>query len=188
VSASTWFAPLALVVLLGGQSPREGVRETRISADSLARRNAAAAERAASDSLPRPAPDFMLRDLGGVPRRFLGYPGRVHLLVYWSPECPECVLEMPRLARLYARHHGRGLAVVGVTNPQLRDKAAAFAKGASLGFPILLDEKGKVARLYSVRMTPTVWVVRGGQVVYRQAGYDPAVADSLEPTVEALLR
>jgi peroxiredoxin len=186
--ASTWSVPLVLAVLLAGQLPGEGAHETRISADSLARRTAVATEHAASDSLPRPASDFMLQDLAGVPRRFLGYAGRVHLLVYWSPECPECVREMPRLARLYARYHDRGLAVVGVTNPQERDKAAVFAREKSLGFPILLDEKGTVARSYRVRMTPTVWVVRGGQVVYRHDGFDPAAPDSLEPAVEALLR
>jgi peroxiredoxin len=94
---------------------------------------------------------------------------------------------MPRLARLYARDRDRGLAVVSVTNPQMRDKAAVFAREKALGFPVLLDEHGLVARMYGVRMTPTVWVARGGQVVYRHDGFDPAAPDSLGPAVEALL-
>jgi peroxiredoxin len=184
---STWCIPFALAALLAAQAPADSVHEARISADSLAHATATATERAAIDTLPQPAADFLLQDLDGVPRRFLGYPGRVHLLVYWSPECPECVREMPRLARLYARDRGRGLAVVSVTNPQLRDKAAVFAREKSLGFPVLLDEHGLVARLYKVRMTPTVWVVRGGLVVWSHAGFDPAAPDSLGPAVEALL-
>lgn len=194
MSASSWLAPFVVTVLLAGPGQPGEVKETRISADSLGRRTASAAqravaaERAAADSLPRPAPDFMLQDLDGVPRRFLGYPGRVHVFVYWSPDCPECIQEMPRLARLYARNRDRGLAVVSVTNPQMRARAAAFAKEKSLGFPVLLDDRGRIVKLYAVRMTPTVCVVRGGMIVYRHAGFDPAVPDSLEPTVEALLR
>ena len=186
--ASSWFAPLAVIALLAAPAPAGGAGESGVPADSLVRPSVGAEERAASDSLPRPAPDFILPDLDGVPRRFLGFPGRVHLLVYWSPDCPECVREMPRLAKLYARDRERGLAVVSVTSSQTREKAVVFAKEKSLGFPVLLDERGRVVRLYTVRMTPTVCLVRGGQIVYRHAGFDPAVADSLEPAVEALLR
>ncbi|MEI7765571.1 MAG: hypothetical protein WCI93_03230, partial [bacterium] len=66
--------------------------------------------------------------------------------------------------------------------------AVVFAGEKALGFPVLLDERGLVARMYKVRMTPTVWVVRGGQVVYRHDGFDPAAPDSLGPAVDALLR
>ncbi len=92
-------------------------------------------------------------------------PGRVHLLVYWSPECPECVHEPPRLAWLQARE--RNLAVASVTYPRLRDEAAAFAKSKSLGFPILLDAGGRVAKLCGVLTTPTVYVVFDGRAVVR---------------------
>jgi peroxiredoxin len=161
--------------------------------DSPGHRAPQAAEDAAPDTMvlataPQPAPDFLLPDTDGVPHRFLGDAGRLHLLVYWSPECPECVHEMPHLAKLYARDRSRGLVVVSVTYPRLRDEAAAFAREKALGFPVLLDTGGRVAKLYQVQNTPSVFLVQGGRVVYHHAGFDPAAPDSLGPAVEALLR
>jgi peroxiredoxin len=169
--------------------------EGAVAADSRVARTPAAAtasaatpDTAVTDTLQRAAPDFMLPDLDGVPRRFLGYPGRVHLLVYWSPECPECIEEMPGLAKLYAREHEHGLAVIGVTYPRLRADAAAFAKDHALGFPILLDTDSRVAKLYRVQTTPTVWVVRDGRVLWRHAGFDLRTPDAIGHAVEAALR
>jgi len=174
-----WIAVAALAVLLAAAAH---------AAEGVAAGPAVTPDTAVTDTVPRPAPDFMLPDLDGVPRRFLGYPGRVHVLVYWSPECPECVREMPGLAKLYARDHGHGLAVIGVTYPRLRAEAVAFAKAHALDFPILLDEDSRVAKLYGVRTTPTVWVVRDGRVVLRRAGFDPKAPDTVGPAVEAALR
>jgi peroxiredoxin len=159
-----------------------------IPADSLATRRDTTVAAAATDTTVRAAPDFMLPDLDGVPRRFFGVPGRVRLLVYWSSECPECLHEMPRLARLLARERDRGLAVVSVTYPRLHAEAAAYAKAKSLGFPVLLDTGGQVAKLYRVTTTPTVFLVRDGRIVITHEGFDPAIPDPVEPAVNAFLR
>jgi peroxiredoxin len=156
-------------------------------ADSLAV-PASTPDTAATDSSARQAPDIMLPDLDGVPQRLLAHPGRLLLLVYWSPECPECLHEMPRLARLYARERERGLAVLSVTYPRLREEAAAYAREKSLGFPVLLDAGGHAAKLYHVRITPTIFLVKSGRIVLTHAGFDAKVADPIEPAVEALLR
>lgn len=177
-------AALVLACSTAGSRGAEGAAAT----DSLATLASAYADTVITDSTARAAPDFMLADLDGVPRRFLGFSGRVVLLVYWSPECPECMHEMPRLARLYARDRARGLAVVGVTYPRLRSEAATYAREKALGFPVLLDEGGRVSRLYHITTTPTVVVVRNGRVVLTRAGYDPKATDPIERAVEALLR
>ena len=179
----TWIATLATMVSIATPAPRTYAAAT----DSLALRTTAAADDSARDTLPAFAPDFMLPDASGRPHRFLGYPGRLHVLVYWSPECPECKQDLPRLADLYARERGNGLAMVTVTGGRLGPEAAAYAKERGYRFPVLFDEMGKVVRLYNVRLTPTVCVVRGGRVLYRHEGYDPAVGDSLVREVESLL-
>ena len=189
----TPLAQLALAVALALAAAAVHAAAGAAPADSLAATpvatpDTAVADTAVTDTVSHVAPDFMLPDLDGVPRRFLGDPGRVHVLVYWSPECPECVREMPGLARLYAREHAHGLSVIGVTYPRLRAEAAAFAKDHALGFPILLDEDSRVAKLYGPRTTPTVWVVRDGRVVLRHAGFDPKAFDPIGPAVEAALR
>ena len=185
VAVALGVAGIALACLAPGVRATDAA--TASSADSLAA-PAASRDTAATDSTARQAPDLMLPDLDGVPQRLLAHPGRVLLLVYWSPECPECLHEMPRLARLYARDRERGLSVIGVTYPRLRDEAAAFARDKSLGFPVLLDVDSHVAKLYHVTITPTVFLVQGGRVVLTRAGVDPKLADPIEPAVHALLR
>lgn len=175
----------ALACVASGVRAADAV--TASAADTLSS-VAAPADTAATDSTSRPAPDFMLPDLEGVPQRLLAHPGRLLLLVYWSPECPECLHEMPRLARLYARDRERGLAVLSVTYPRLREEAAVYAREKSLGFPVLLDTGGHTAKLYHVTITPTIFLVRNGRIVFTHAGFDSKVADPIEPAIEALLR
>src|SRR5581483_10904200 len=42
-------------------------------------------------------------------------PGKVYVVHFWAPWCPNCVSFMPHLAELQARYKDQGLTVIGVS-------------------------------------------------------------------------
>jgi peroxiredoxin len=115
-------------------------------------------------------PDFTLPSLDGQPvalNQFLGK--KPVLLVFWATWCPECKAAIPEINALHGGPLSGKLQVLGLDFRESREKVAAFAKSRDIRYPVLLDEKGKVAREYGVVGIPTyVLIGRDGKVVYRE--------------------
>jgi peroxiredoxin len=116
----------------------------------------------------RPA-DFTLPDLDGHPvtlRPFLGK--KAILLVFWATWCPECKAAIPEINTIHAGPFGGKLEVFGVDYRESREKVLAAVKARDIRYPVLLDERGQVARSYGVIGIPTyVLIDRHGKIVYR---------------------
>jgi peroxiredoxin len=115
-------------------------------------------------------PDFTLPALDGQPvalNQFLGK--KPVLLVFWATWCPECKAAIPEINALHGGPLSGKLQVLGLDFRESREKVAAFAKSRDIRYPVLLDEKGKVARAYGVVGIPTyVLIGRDGKVLYRE--------------------
>lgn len=113
---------------------------------------------------PRPgyrAPAFTLPTIDGGVASLTQFRGRAVILNFWATWCPPCRAEMPALQRVYARYADRGLVVLGLNATASDDPAAvrAFQQHYGLTFPILLDESGKVNRIYGVSALPTTFFI-----------------------------
>jgi peroxiredoxin len=112
------------------------------------------------------APDFALRDLRGRTVRLSDFRGKVVLVNFWATWCPPCLAEVPELVRWQREHGGRGLQVVGVTQPPARRASVRrFARRAKVNYPVLIGNRETRARFDAGETLPvTVVIDRDGRV------------------------
>ena len=125
------------------------------------------------------APDFTVRDAGGVPFHYGEGTGKSpSLFVFWSIFCEPCRTEMPVVQKLHEKYKERGLDVLAVAldGEPLKNSIVGLVKQEGYTFRILIDELDeqemfKIADPYGVAGTPTIYVVdREGKVVFARAG------------------
>jgi peroxiredoxin len=140
-----WLTPVLFLVLIVGY----GVL-TRQPTDTV-------------DTTPRvgrPMADFTLPDLQGRPVQLSALRGKVVLINVWATWCPPCIDEMPSIQRLYDRLHTRGLEVLAISIDALGTQVVEpFMREYHLTFPVLLDPKGTIERLYHTGGVPESFIV-----------------------------
>ena len=116
------------------------------------------------------APDFALTTLTGESVRLSELKGRVVAVNFWATWCGPCRLEMP-LLQSYADRYPQDLTVLAVNDAEPIEKVQPYVDDLGLSFPILLDEKELVTRLYRVRGFPTtIFIDRDGKIRYQHLG------------------
>lgn len=118
------------------------------------------------------APRFTLRNLRGNFDSLESYRGRVIVLNFWATWCAPCRVEMPSFEKLYRRYRSEGVTILAVTmDKNANAEIKSFTEKHSLSFPILLDSKGEVERLYPSMTVPFTYVIdRNGRIVARVDG------------------
>jgi thiol-disulfide isomerase/thioredoxin len=107
------------------------------------------------------APDFTLETLDGSQLTLSEFRGRPVMLNLWASWCLPCRVEMPAIERVYQRHRGDGLVVVGlnVTAQDSEAAARAFVQEFGLGFPIVLDRDGAASARYELMGLPSTYFI-----------------------------
>ncbi len=136
------------------------------------------------------APDFSLRNLKGNYENLDSYRGQVVVLNFWATWCAPCRVEMPSFEKLYRRYRSEGVAVLAVTlDKNAGPKIKSFVDEYELSFPILLDEKGEVERLYPSMTIPFTYVIDSeGRVVARVDGAKNWESNETFEAIEYLLK
>jgi cytochrome c biogenesis protein CcmG/thiol:disulfide interchange protein DsbE len=130
----------------------------------LASRSPAAAVSGVLIAAPRSglaAPDFTLERLGGGEIHLAELRGHIVVINLWATWCPPCRAEMADLNQVYMAEKDKGVIVLGVnvTDQDSEPAAAAFAGDNRLEFPILLDRRGEISRLYLLQSLPSTFFV-----------------------------
>jgi len=125
-----------------------------------------------------PPSNFTLPALDGQPVSLNQYLGKKSvLLVFWATWCPECKAAIPEINSLHGGPLSDKLQVLGLDFRESREKVSSIVKARDIRYPVLLDEKGKVARDYGVVGIPTyVLISREGKVVYREHALPPDIS------------
>ena len=136
------------------------------------------------------APPFTARNLKGNVDTLANYEGRVVIVNLWATWCGPCRIEMPGFENLYRRFRSEGLTILAVSLDKGNDKAVKdFAVEYKLSFPILLDEKGEVEKLYQTFTIPTTYVIdRTGRVVFKVDGAKNWESEETFKSIEYLLK
>ncbi len=122
-----------------------------------------------------------MTDIRGNARSPKSFIGRNLLLVFWSPGCPHCRRELPRLQQFY-QAEGRKLnfeilAFSGISSNDEVDEGKAFIAMSGMRFPVVLVTDRTVNESYKIRVVPAVYIINTkGIVVEIVSGEHTAVA------------
>ena len=148
---------------------------------------------------PAPALDLS-ESIGPRPPAVSALKGKVVVLFFWAHWCPDCKIEGPILAELFAKYQAQGLTVVAPTQRygyvaggapaspedelkyivQIRDKYYGFLAGLPVPVSVKNHER------YGVSSTPTV-VILDRQGVVRLYHPGRLTAEELEAQIRPLL-
>ena len=99
------------------------------------------------------APDFSLKGLDGKTYTLSDLKGAKPVLVnFWASWCPPCKAEAPDLVQLY-KEYGDEMEIyaVNLTSADSVEGAQQFVDEYGFEFPVLLDDKGEVGKIYQDR-------------------------------------
>jgi thiol-disulfide isomerase/thioredoxin len=107
--------------------------------------------------------DFALQGLNNHQYRLRALRGHPVLLDFWATWCAPCRREMPRLDSLSRK----GLTVLAITDED-DQVVRTFVSANRYSFPVLLDPKGEVFKMYDVVPRPTVILIdSAGKIISR---------------------
>ena len=139
------------------------------------------------------APHFEYPLLGGGSASLTSQTNKVVLINVWATWCVPCLDEMPDLQRLYARmkKDGASFEILAVSIDALgADAVRKFVERFGLTFPVLLDPRGSIKKLYRTTGVPETFIVdRQGRLLQKVIGarkWDaPAIVEYLKRAVRS---
>ena len=114
--------------------------------------------------------------------------GQVTLVNFWATWCIPCRAEMPLLEKMYERHRGAGLVVLGFSVDRGgSDAVREFATSRQIRYPIAIVGPDEERSFGGVRGYPTSFLLdRSGVVQHAVIG--PLAPATLELAVRRLLK
>lgn len=107
-------------------------------------------------------PDFTMADRNGQSFKLSSLKGKVVLVDFWASWCGPCRKENPNLVKAYAKYHGKGFEIVGVSLDDKKDNWLKAIDADQLGWLHVSDLKGwksDLAAEYGIRSIPTSFLV-----------------------------
>lgn len=146
---------------------------------------------AASPEIGKPAPDFTLKSCEGKEHRLSDFRGQVVVLEWVNHGCPfvKKHYETGNMQRLQKEAKAKGVAWLAICSSAPGKEGHMSAEEAQqmcekvgfAGTAYLLDEDGKVGRLYGAKRTPEMFVINPeGILVYKGAIDDKPSANKAD--------
>lgn len=128
-------------------------------------------------------------DAGSAPVLDLSaYRGKVVVVDFWASWCAPCRRSFPWLDAMQRRYADQGLVVLGVNEDKTLEDAEAFLESVPVGFRIVPDLDGEIARQYDLIAMPSTYVFdRDGKLAARHLGFKTAKQDEYEALLKGLL-
>lgn len=116
------------------------------------------------------------------------YRGKVVVVDFWASWCEPCRRSLPWLDGMQHKYADDGLVIIGVNEDNTSEAADAFLQDVPVGFEIVLDSAGDIAREYELIAMPSTYVFgRDGQLASRHLGFKTTKQDEYEALLRRLL-
>jgi cytochrome c biogenesis protein CcmG/thiol:disulfide interchange protein DsbE len=114
--------------------------------------------------------------------------GQVVIVDFWASWCKPCRQSIPWLNSMRERYGARGLAIIGVNVDAERRDADRFLSAIPIGFDLVFDPHGDLAKQFNVKGMPSSFVFdRSGKLVESHLGFREASKDEHEASLQNLL-
>ncbi len=136
------------------------------------------------------APDFKLKTPDGETIQLSDLRGQPVLVNLWATWCPPCRAEMQTLETVYNDYKGQGFTVLAVNMTSQDDPnlVMPFVRERGLTYPILLDEKGEVAKAYQMKSLPSSFFINRDGTINEVVIGGPMAEALLRTRIEELLK
>jgi len=137
--------------------------------------------------------DFTVKDLGGNDVSYSTLTGDVTVVGFIATKCPVSNAYNERMAKIYDDYSGKGVKFVYINSNRAEDAAEVREHAAKhgFGFKVYKDPGNVVADLFGATVTPEVYVIKNGKIVYHgridDAKTGPVKDQSLRNTLDAVL-
>lgn len=111
------------------------------------------------------APSFVLDSLEGVPIALEDSTGQGRMLVFFSPYCGACQVELPLIETLYQQYQEQGLVVLAITAVVEPEVLSDMVGELGLTLPILIDAEAETGRAYRISAIPAVYFLDGEGII-----------------------
>lgn len=111
------------------------------------------------------APNFSLQQLDGTAVKLSDLRGKAVILNFWGTWCEPCKAEMPALQKQYEAYKDKGLVVLGINIGETPIAVQPFLKEYGVHFPILMDRKSEITKLYKIGQIPASYFIDKDGVV-----------------------
>jgi len=106
-----------------------------------------------------PIPKISWEDLNGTQWSAKDEVGKVVLLNFWATWCAPCLIELPTLQTLYEISDPAQVSVISINVRQQKSQVLNFISNTSLTLPVVLDNKGDIAKSFGVKIYPTTVLI-----------------------------
>jgi peroxiredoxin len=135
-----------------------------------------------------PTPALELEDMTGQAHRLADYRGKVVLVNFWATWCEPCRAEMPSMDGLRRSLQGQPFEVLAVNLAEPLSRIERFLGTMPLGFPLLRDRDGSVAKAWKARLLPASFLIgRDGRIRYVAYGELDWTSEPVRSRVNELL-
>jgi peroxiredoxin len=131
-----------------------------------------------------PAPNFRLPRLDGSKLSLEDFRGQRVLLVFSDPHCGPCNVLASELEKFHREDPGIQLVMVSRGEP---NESLAKVKEHSLSFPVLLQQRWEISRLYAMFATPMAYLIDEQGIIAQEVavGVQPILRLMAEATKAA---
>ncbi len=95
------------------------------------------------------------------------FSGKKVLLHFWADWCADCRIEFPKLEQIYHTYKEQNFEIIAVNVGQSAGEVNAFRDELNLTFPLWLDEKTEISKVYGVRGLPTNFFINPDGEVHK---------------------
>lgn len=136
------------------------------------------------------APDFIVEMIDGSKIQLSKLKGKVVLINFWATWCPPCREELKIVQKqLIDRFKGKDFQFIPISRGENKATVEAFRKKMNYTFPMGLDPKQAIYKLYASNYIPRNFLVgKDGKIISLSVGYTPEEFAEMIATIEKALK